>query len=241
MSAITPFPTDAATDALAAACAATRLQPYRVIHKGLRVLMGHTLQQAGATDVADPAQRAALVDAVDTLLSTCEDHLAHENRFLHEPLQARAARAVRAFHDDHLEHLAQIAALRRLLQQVRDAGPQAPALAYELYLRLSQFIGENLAHMAEEESTLTRALWAHFDDAELQALIAALEGSLAPADLAFYLGWIALGANDAELAELLGGMRAAAPAPVFEQTLAEVGTAIGAARAARLQALLDAA
>ena len=60
----------------------------------------------------------------------------------------------------------------RFVQRPYSIASSARALdgGYELYLRLSVFIGENLEHMAEEESTLTQALWDHFSDEEILAL-----------------------------------------------------------------------
>lgn len=224
--------TPAQPDTLATACATPRYMPYRFIHKGLRVLMTTTLCQAGALDAAIAADRSALVDAVERLLATCADHLAHENQFFHEALRRHAPRAVLPFHDDHQEHVAAIESLSLLLQRVRDAAeaPQAQALAYELYLRLSVFIGENLAHMAEEESTLTTALWAHFSDTQLAEIEAALHATLAPEEMAFYTRWIAQGLNAGELIQMLSGVRASAPAPVFDDVAALVRSQVNDAR-----------
>lgn len=205
-------------DVIATACATPRYMPYRFIHKGLRVLMTTTLCTAGALDAAQPADRSQLVDEVERLLATCADHLAHENQFFHEALRRHAPRAVVPFHDDHQDHIATIDALTLLLQRVRDAGDatQAQALAYELHLRLSMFIGESLVHMAEEETTLTTALWAHFTDAELAEIEGALQATLAPQEMAFYLRWMAQGMNAGEMVHLLQGLREQAPPPVFE-------------------------
>ncbi len=226
-----------ATDAIAtaSATAASRVAPYRYIHKGLRVLMAHTLQRAGALDAADQADRAAIVKEVERLLATCTDHLAHENRFFHEALRARAPSAVRPFHNDHLHHLEAISALHRLLQRLRDAAPEkAPVLAYELFLRLSVFVGENLAHMAEEESTLTQALWAHFSDAELAAIEGALHATLEPEDMAFYVHWMGQGLNASEAIALLGDLRAHAPAEVYAVTAGDIEDVMPVQRWARV-------
>lgn len=221
----------AAADAIALATASSRVAPYRFIHKGLRALMFDTLTRAGALDATDPGERGQIVDEVERLLSTCADHLAHENRFFHDPLRQRAPRAVLPFHDDHLEHLHAIDGLRLRLQQLRDAsGPAGAALAYDLFLRLSVFVGENLAHMAEEESTLTRALWAHFSDDEILALEGALQATLPPHEMAFYLHWMARGMNAAELAGLLAGARAQMPAPVVDALQAQVRDSLPEAR-----------
>lgn len=221
--------------ATASATAASRLAPYRYIHKGLRVLMAHTLQRAGALDAADETDRAAIVKEVERLLATCTDHLAHENKFFHEALRARAPSAVLPFHNDHLHHLQAISALHRLLLRLRDAGPEkAPVLGYELFLRLSVFVGENLAHMAEEESTLTQALWAHFSDAELAAIEGALHATLEPEEMAFYVHWMGQGLNAGEAIALLGDLRARASAEVFAVTAGDIEDVMPVQRWARV-------
>jgi hypothetical protein len=226
-----------ASDAIATAAlnAAGRMAPYRHIHKGLRVLMAHTLQRAGALDASDAAERATIVDDVERLMATCTDHLAHENQFFHEALRARAPRAVLPFQDDHLGHLESISALRLLLQRLREAeGASAEALAYELFLRLSVFVGENLEHMAEEESTLTQALWAHFTDAELAAIEGALHATLSPEEMGFYLGWMGQGLNAGEAVAMLQGLRLHAPAEVFNGVTATFQAVMPASRWARV-------
>ena len=226
---------DRRPDALAVAAATPRYAPYRYIHKGLRVLMFTTLQRSGALDASLAEDRRQIVQDVEGLLATCADHLAHENQFFHDALRQRAPRAVLPFHEDHLEHLEAISALGLLLQRLRDAPVElAPALAYELFLRLSVFIGENLAHMAEEESTLTQALWAHFSDEEIGAMETALQATIAPQDMAFYLRWMAQGMNANEIASLLAGVRAHLPAEGFAQIADTVQAAMPASRWAQV-------
>lgn len=216
---------------LTTACATPRYMPYRYIHKGLRALMFATLRNAGALDVTLVADRAQLVDEVERLLAVCADHLAHENQFFHEALRPLSPRAVLPFHEDHLEHVEAIDALRLLLQRVRDAAAtQAPALAYELYLRLSVFISDNLAHMAEEETAMTSALWAHFSDDDLARIEAALQATIAPEEMAFYLGWMAQGLNASEIVTVLGGARPHLPAAAFDGMAALVQAQVPAAR-----------
>lgn len=228
-------PSSPSADVIAAAAATPRLAPYRFIHKGLRVLMFNTLQRAGALDASDAQDRACIVDEVERLLAICADHLAHENQFFHEALRARAPRAVLPFHDDHLEHLESISGLRLLLQRLRDAAPdQAPALAYALFLRLSVFVGDNLIHMADEESTLTQALWAHFSDAELAAIEGALHATIAPAEMGFYMRWMGQGLHAGEAMALLGDLRDHAPPAVFAQLAGEVQAGMPAQRWARV-------
>lgn len=189
-----------------------RLQPYRFIHKALRALMMHTLDTLATLDARQEADRQHMVAATDELLQFCTDHLAHENEFFHRPLKARAPRAVLPFDDDHESHRLQLAALRERLALLAAGGPDASANAYALYLDLSRFVGESLEHMAEEETTLTAALWAHFTDGELADISETLQASLSPQASAYYLRSMARSLNAEEVGLLLAKLRATAPA-----------------------------
>lgn len=236
-----PTPCPPPPDDLAQACATPRLQPYRFTHKALRALLAHTLIGVGALDAQEPAQRRQLVDDVDRALSACEDHIARENAFLHEPLQARSARAVRPYQNDHWEHLATIDALRLLLQRVRDTADDAHAcaLAYELYLRLSQLVGDILAHMAEEESTMTRLLWTHFSDEQLAGFLQASQTTLSPDEQAQALRWMARSLNVPELARFLKPLGAPVPRRLMAWRLELVRGELSPQAWSRLAALIS--
>jgi hypothetical protein len=224
---------------VAAVAASPRRQPYRFIHKALRALMFRTLKQAATLDAARVDERAALQAAVNELLQVCSDHLAHENTFFHEPLRARAPRAVLPFDDDHQSHVQAIASLRARLAQVVEGGAAARGHAYALYLELSRFVGENLEHMADEETQLTQALWQHFSDAEIVALEDRLRASFSAQEAAYYLRWMARGLDDEELEALAQGARAGMPAPAFVGFASLILDELPASRRARLARALD--
>jgi len=226
--------TPSQAEALTLVTASTRLQPYRAIHKALRGLMAHTLAVLGQTDADDAPSRELALETVDMLLDACSGHIAHENHFFHAALRQRAPRAVLPFDTDHGEHVAEIAALRETAALVRDGGAQAGAATYRLFLELSRFVAENLEHMAEEETLLTRALWQHFSDDEILGLEGALVASLTPAEQALSLRWMARMLSAGELAPMLAGMRAAMPAAAFEGVRDEVFAQLDAPRRARL-------
>lgn len=195
---------------LAPVCAAQRPQPLRFIHKALRVLLMQALQASGAMDAGEPDERRRIVDEVERTLACCADHLAQERHFLLEPLRRRSPRAVLAFEADHQEQLEAIDTLRLLLQRLRDAGAHAVAphaLAYELHLRLSDFIADTLAHLVEEETTLTRSLWDHFGDGELHGLMAALHAAWSAQDTALCLPCMARALSLPELAGMVADLR----------------------------------
>ena len=217
-----------------AVCHASRLQPYRFIHKALRMLMFRTLQQAATLDAADPTARATLVSAVDELLKVCSEHLGHENSFFHAALRERAPRAVLAFDDDHQGHELSMVALRTQLGRVAVGGQAVRGEAYALYLTLTRFIGENLEHMADEETRLTHAFWQHFSDAEIQAIEQRLLASFSPEKSAYYARWMARGLDDVELATLATGARETLPPEVFDGVIELLMAELPTTRQARL-------
>ncbi len=217
-----------------AVCHAGRIQPYRFIHKALRMLMFRTLQQAATRDAADTADRAALVAAVEELLTVCSEHLGHENTFFHAALRERAPRAVLAFDDDHVGHEQSIAALRTQLARVAEGGKGVRGEAYALYLALTRFVGENLEHMADEETRLTQAFWQHFSDAEIEGIEQRLKATFSPEKSALYARWMARGLDDVELATLAAGAREGMPPQVFEAVAGLLMAELPTPRQARL-------
>lgn len=216
-----------------------RRQPYRPIHKAIRHLLCRGLQQLGCLDVSRPEDLAAAIRLVDELLQVCSDHLAHENRHFHRALRARAPRAVLPFDDDHRSHEDAMAELRGRLQALQQGGAAVRGAGHGLYLALSRFVGENLEHMADEETQLTQALWQHFSDAEIAALEAELQASLGDTERLFYLRWLARSLNDSELGELASVVRQQLPMPAFRGWVAVVGAELDAPRRARLLQPLD--
>lgn len=210
---------DMSTDLLAT-CASARPHPYRLIHKALRGMLAHTLQQAGALDPSLPAERAIFTQALTQVLALCEHHIAHEERCFHAPLQGAGLRALRPIAHDHEAQREAIQAMRLALLQmnevaVSEAAEAEPPAALRargqaLYLSLSELVADKLAHMVEEEHLLTRALWAQCDDDTLAGFVRTWHQTL-PEDLrALQWHWLQRTAQPHELASL--------PAPALPGT-----------------------
>lgn len=194
-----------------------RLDMYGPIHKALRRFMGDTLHRLGAADVDDDEERQRALDQLDALLLQMRSHLEHENDFIHTAIEARRPGGVRRFADDHLSHCDAIAALEDESGALRHArAGQRAAVALRLYRHLALFVAENLEHMQREEVENNAALWALYDDAELESIHDQLIASIAPAEMAVVLRWMCAALAPQELTGLFAGMRAKAPAEVFE-------------------------
>ncbi|MBL8289279.1 MAG: hemerythrin domain-containing protein [Rubrivivax sp.] len=202
---------------------APRHDIYAFIHKGLRAFMSHTLVRLGRVDVNDRAELAEVSEEVRALLALCRDHVHSENTFVHPAIAARSAGRTAAFEREHAGHEREIDALEALVAEL----PGSAAALRRLYLALSVFVAENFEHMQREETELNAALWATHTDDEIRAVEARIVASHQPEEMQVVLRWMLPHLAPEERAQMLGGMRAAAPAPVFEGTLALIRPLLG--------------
>jgi hypothetical protein len=220
----------------APSAAPARFEMYGPIHKALRLFLGETLASVGRLDWQDPAELAATLDQVEALVALLENHLRHEDEFLHPFMQARvpgsAARAA-AEHHDHREALAELALEARLLRQRPSA-----AQAGRLYQSLALILADNLQHMHLEDGEYQQLLWRSASDAELLALHERLVASIPPQEFFTVLHWMLPALNPQERAEMLLGMRAGAPAEVFEAVLGLARQRLDGAAWAKLEQAL---
>jgi hypothetical protein len=202
---------------------APRPDLYAAIHKALRYHMGDTLGRIGRMDVFDEVDFADALAQLDALLELCENHVVQENRFMHTAIEARQPGASARVGDDHTQHLEHIAELRAeaaLLRGAAAAGRAAPAL--RLYRHLALFVAANLQHMHIEETALNGVLWAHYDDAELQALRQRLLDSIEPRETQQVMRWMVPALNPIERAATLGAIKLQASPESFVALLAQI-------------------
>lgn len=215
--------------------AVPRLDMYGPIHKALRLFMADTLTRLGSADLDDTAERERVLDQLDALLVQMRRHLEHENDFLHTAIEARQPGGARRCADDHVQHREAIGNLEDESLSLRQArNEQRSAVAARLYRHLGLFVAENLEHMHREEVENNTLLWSLYDDEELEAIHDQLIASIPPEEMAQALRWMCATLSPQELAGLFGGMRAKAPAPVFEGLLALAGQHLTQPRWAKL-------
>lgn len=196
---------------------ASRYNIYNDIHKTLRFFMSDTLHRAARMDAGDTADVAAGLAQVRELLAVLEGHLRHEGEFVHAAMEARCPGSSACTEHEHGEHRAAIDALLTLCTRVEATeGHVRAAHIGHLQRALSVFVGENFIHMNEEETVNNAVLWRHYTDEELVGIEHAIVATIAPEENALLMKWMLPALNPAERANLLRGMRAHAPAPVFE-------------------------
>jgi len=198
-----------------------RLDLYAFVHKGLRAFMSATLSAVGRMDPDDEADRAAAMSQLRELLTTCADHLAHENEFVHTAMETKRPGTAARAAADHVGHLREIAALSASIDEFESAaGPARAAAAQRLYRQLALFVAENFEHMNVEETAHNAVLWAAYSDQQLAELHDALVASIPPPALAGIMRWIIPSVSHPERVIVLSDIRRNAPAEAFAGMMA---------------------
>jgi len=219
---------------------APRVDLYAYIHKALRTMMTDTLHSVGRVDVHDSIELHAVCERVLALADACANHLAHENIFVHPAMEACQPGSSAQVSHEHEEHQHAIAQLCEAAATLGDArpGPARAQAAQALYRELAVFVAENFLHMHIEETAHNHVLQSGYSDAELMALEGRILASIPPEENLAALRWMVPALTPAERAQLLGGMQAGAPAPVFAAALDAVRPHLSARDWAKLEETL---
>jgi hemerythrin-like domain-containing protein len=196
---------------------------YAAIHKGLRAFMSHTLVRTGRLDVNDPAEVAEVSEELRALLTICRHHLDNENTFVHPAVAKLQPGPATGIAQEHVEHEVAIAELEAMV----GALPNDPVALRRLYLALSVFVAENFEHMQREETQMNAALWAVLTDDEILAIEQRIIASHQPHEMQLALRWMLPHLSPDERSAMLGGMRANAPAEVFDGVLGLIRPLLG--------------
>jgi hypothetical protein len=183
---------------------------YRNIHKAIRDELFATTTDAGRIDWADECARVALADRVDGLVWLLGAHAHHEDTFFQPLVEAHAPQFAETIVGDHAMLDARIEGIGKTAHEVvgrRDL--------HELHLELARFTGDYLHHQDLEERDVQPALLAAVGPQVMFETEQALVASIAPPDMARSLSLMLPAMNLDDRTEMLGGMRAGAPAEVF--------------------------
>lgn len=219
-----------------------RYNMYGFIHKALRHFMSDTLLMLGRLDTTEAAEIDAALAQTRELLALCRMHLEHENRFVHPALEACEPGSAARIAGEHVHHEEDIALLLEQVDAVdalRRDTLACEAAAGRLYRHMAVFVGDNFVHMDYEEREHNATLWAHYSDAQLLAIEAAIVAALTPATSALSMRWMLPALSHPERVRLLEGLRANAPAVVFGGVLACASERLGARDWEKLSASLE--
>jgi iron-sulfur cluster repair protein YtfE (RIC family) len=195
---------------------APRHDIYGPVHKAIRASLADLMVRLGRTDFACGQAASEMLAALRAQLRFSAAHLEHEDLHIHPALLARAPEAVDKLEHEHEEHQAGFDGLERLIAEV-EAAPAAErgAAGRRLYLAFTGFVAHDLEHMAQEEQIVGPLLQSLFTDAELQAMEAAIVGSMPPEEAMAAVALMIPAMNPVERAAFLSFVRDTAPPEAF--------------------------
>jgi hypothetical protein len=189
---------------------------YRDIHKAIRVALFDVTAQAARVDPADRAARIAHAGRVRDLVRFLALHAEHEDRTLDAAIRETLPEQAAAIAADHValeERMIELVELADLAFD--DTRDDARAALHDLYLELAAFTSAYLAHQDVEERVVMPALWTRFGIEPLLEIHGRILASITPDDMARSLSWMLPAMNVEDRTEMLGGMKASAPAEAF--------------------------
>ena len=205
------------TDLPATTLAPVTLDLYRDIHKAIRVELFAVTTEAGSLDPSQGIARAALASHVTDLVHLLLSHAEHEDGAIQPVLEASLPELAERVEVDHLtleaglQDLAEMAAEAASLT-VADPGGKI----HRIYLALSSFTSDYLEHQDVEERVVMPAVEAAVGVDAVVAIHQAILGGIPPEEMARSLALMIPAMNIDNRVEMLGGMRAQAPAEVFD-------------------------
>lgn len=193
---------------------------YGPVHKGLRLSHANMLVRLGNADIDDALAMAELMADLRTELLHAEHHLANEDAAVHTALEARSPGAAESLMQAHTEHRRTFLELEVLILTIEAADALDRArLMRQLYLRFSEFVAEDFAHMAEEEQEVLPLLQRLFTDEELMAIEHQILSAMAPEELVAFGRMMVPAARPADRITLVSHIRDGAPAEAFAEIL----------------------
>jgi hypothetical protein len=199
---------------------------YRDIHKGIRSELFGLTDQAGSLDPSDRADRADLSARVQGVVELLVSHAEHEDAFVQPAIEAHLPDLAQQIEADHHRLEARIALLNEQAVDAVDPAGDPRGNAHRLYVDLASFVSDYLAHQDLEERVVMPALDDAIGTEANLAIHQAIVGSIPPEEMAKSLAIMLPAMNVDDRTELLGGMKAGAPAEVFQGVWSLAGSVL---------------
>jgi iron-sulfur cluster repair protein YtfE (RIC family) len=189
-----------------------RLDLFRNVHKGIRVMLFDLVQKAGRTDFTDITSVAVLRAQVRDTFELLESHAHNEDQFVMPMLRVAVPDLADEFGAAHEAQEAELPALRAGLEALDTSSADTARLGHVFVVRLGRIAGDLLMHMSDEETIINPALWSAYSDEELLVTERRLVGAIPPEKMSRYLRWMLPAMNLPERVGFLSML----PPPVFD-------------------------
>ncbi len=188
---------------------------YRDIHKGIRAELFALTQAAGDLDPSSEPERRALAHQMQQVLTMLVNHAGHEDAFVQPALDRHVPAVAERIHADHPVLEARIEDLFGRAEDNAAATTDLRWRTHQLYVETASFTSAYLAHQDFEERVVMPALEAAIGPEAVVEMDRALVAAIPPEEAAATLAFMIPAMNIDDRADLLGGIRAGAPADLF--------------------------
>ena len=190
---------------------------YRDVHKGIRRDLFELTQRAGNVDPSVRTGRVDLASHLDRTVDLLVMHAHHEDASVQPAIEQSFPDLAAEIEHDHEKLEARLVDLQEMAAEAVDAGPSAQRDSmYRVYLEVASFTSAYLAHQDLEERVVMPALENAIGVEAVIGIHMDILDHIPPDAMASSLALMFPAMNIDDRAELLGGMRAGAPAEVFE-------------------------
>ena len=225
---------------ITAVTAPITLDLYKDVHKGIRAELFSVTSEAGRLDPAQGIARGALAAHVADVVHLLKGHAGHEDGVIQPVLEARLPDLAERVEVDHLTLEARMEDLEGMATEAAALSVADPAAqVHRVYLALASFTSDYLRHQDVEERVIMPALEATLGVPDVVGLHQAILAHIPPDEMAQGLAVMIPAMNIDDRAALLGGMRAGAPAEVFQGVWSLVGSVLDPADHQDLARRLD--
>lgn len=190
---------------------------YRDVHKGIRRMLFALTEQAGSVDPSSRSARADVAANLDQTIEFLRLHAHHEDAAIGATLETDLPDLGAEIEHDHDTLEGRLVDLQTIAYETVEANTTAQRDAmYRMYVELASFTSSYLAHQDLEERVVMPAVEKAVGVEAVVGIHLQIIGSIPPDQMAASLAQMFPAMNIDDRAELLGGMRASAPAEVFE-------------------------
>lgn len=194
---------------------------FTFIHKALRSIIYNAASKLQTADFTEEKEIENLLASLRHDLDLLHEHAVNEDNIIFPEIANNEPDMISELND---EHKALEEKLHKIKTQIEKTNLTADnekrvELGSELNNLFNDFAASYLAHMNHEEATVLEASFKYLSDAELIAIRTRIQTQIPSERYKTWLHWMLKSLNNSELIGLLGGMKASAPAHVFENVV----------------------
>jgi Hemerythrin HHE cation binding domain len=193
----------------------------------------------GNLDPADAYGRADLAAYVNSVCDVLVTHAEHEDAAIQPALETNLPELAAQVEREHVALERRMVDLRAFAEGAATSTDDHRVRVHQLYRELASFTSDYLAHQDVEERVIMPALETAIGVDAVMEIHVAIVSSIPPDEMARTLAIMLPAMNVDDRAELLGGMRAAAPPEVFPAIWGLTGSVLTPSDYAALAARLD--